>query len=256
MQVQTIPLFQNAHILRRDMLETLSDYTFLMNRYLYKGYSDGILAGCELTTTEDTIVMNEGIILIEGQPYLIKEALVKEYHPTNTTIILKICFSAEHRDNNILSRRVQLELTGDETLQKGELELCRFKLQEGARLRYVYQDFEDRSTEFDTLNTIHALYAAPGGSSLAPNILKAYARELLTADFATDLDKSFCIQILGQDKAVSREALKAYLEARKQQEVEDYSNAGIYRELLKIIKEGGRGEENTKKKKGWRLTVE
>ena len=64
---QATPIFQEAHILRKTMMEALSDYVFLTDRFFYKGYGDGILAGCELTTTRDTIVLNEGVILYDGQ---------------------------------------------------------------------------------------------------------------------------------------------------------------------------------------------
>lgn len=68
MLVQTIPLFQDAHLLRRGMLEALSDYTFLFQEYMYKGYGDGILAGCELTATEDVIILGKGVLLFETDP--------------------------------------------------------------------------------------------------------------------------------------------------------------------------------------------
>lgn len=258
MLVQAIPLFQDAHILRRSMLEALSDYAFLTNQYLYKGYSDGILSGCQLTTTEDTIVLNEGIILFGGQLFLIKEPMNVEYCPTNTTAILKVCFSDEMRDANFIYREVELNLTKQLKLQKGEMELCRFKLQEGAGLRYRYQNFEDRNTEFDTLNMIHAPYAAPGKSTLSPDITGNFAKEMLAIPSITDFDALFCMQMLGQERAVSKEALKGYLERRNKAELDDDSNLGIYKKLCGILKESiqGKSEDKVRKKREWRLTVE
>ncbi len=54
MRVQAIPVFRDLHILRKSMLEALADYAFLADQLLHKDYGDGILAGCELTTTEDS----------------------------------------------------------------------------------------------------------------------------------------------------------------------------------------------------------
>lgn len=258
MLVQAIPLFQDAHLLRRSMLEALSDYAFLTNQYLYKGYSEGILSGCNLTTTEDTIVVNEGIVIYGGQLFLIKEPMSVEYYPTNNTTVLKMRFSDEMRDANFIYREVEMILTRQKEVQKGEIELCRFKLQDGARLRYQYQDFEDRNTEFDTLNLIHAPFAAPGKSTLSPDITKSFARQMLSLDSISDLDEMFCIQILSQERAINKEALKVYLERRNKAELEDRSNLGIYRELSRILKEGSsrKSKEKIQSKKEWRLTVE
>lgn len=258
MLVQAIPLFQDAHLLRRSMLEALSDYAFLTNQYLYKGYSEGILAGCNLTATEDTIVVNEGIVVYGGQLFLIKEPMSVSYYPTNVTTILKMRFSDEMRDANFIYREVEMVLTKQTEVQKGEIELCRFKLQEGARLRYRYQDFEDRNTEFDTLNIIHAPFAAPGKSTLSSDITKSFARQMLLSESISYLDEMFCIQILSQERAINREALRIYLERRNKIELDDCSNLGIYKELSKILKEGNnkRSREKAQAKKEWRLTVE
>ena len=47
MMRQVIPLFQDAHILRKSMLEALSDHAYLGGQLLYKGWGDGILSGCD-----------------------------------------------------------------------------------------------------------------------------------------------------------------------------------------------------------------
>lgn len=258
MLVQAIPLFQDAHLLRRSMLEALSDNAILINQYLYKGYSDGILSGCELTTTEDTIVVNEGTIVFGGRIYLIKEPMAVRYSPTNTTTIMKLCFSNEMRDASFLYREAEVVLTKNKELQKGEIELCRFKLQEGARLRYHYQSFEDRNTEFDTLNRIHVPYAAKGQSTLAPDIVKSFAKELLSMDSISELDRMFGIQILCQERTVSMEALRAYLLCKRGRELNETSNLEIYEELSATLQEESKGssKEEAQKRREWRLKLE
>lgn len=259
MQVQVIPVFKDIHVLRKSMLEALSDQAFLAHQLLYKGYGNGILSGCELTTTEDTIWLNEGMMVYEGQIFLIKEPMGITYHPTNTTMVLKICFSEQIRDGSFFYREAQLLLTKQEEKKKGELELCRFKLQEGARLRYVYQDFEDRDTEFDTLNTIYAEYSAKGGSSLAPDILWEFSQKMLEESELTEVDRCVCLQLLAQERPVNRQMLISYIQGRKERVMEDTSNHAIYVELVRILREVKEGEkvkaEDTGKKK-WRMTVE
>ena len=179
MLVQAVPVFQDAHILRRSMLEALSDYAFLTNQYLYKGYADGILAGCGLTTTKDAAILNEGVVLFEGQLFLVKEPMAVNYHPTNVLNVLRLKFSDVMRDANFIYREVDMQLSDSVEEKKGEMELCRFTLQEGAELRCRYRDFEDRNTDYDTLNQVHAPYAAYGGSTLAPDIVRNFAEEML-----------------------------------------------------------------------------
>jgi hypothetical protein len=259
MQVQAIPVFRDVHILRKGMLEALSDYAFRADQLLYQGYGNGILSGCRLTTTKDRIILNEGVVFLDGQLILIKEPMETAYHPTNTTTVLKIHVSKEQMEDSLLYREMELLLTEDTELKKGELELCRFKLQEGAKLRYWYQDFEDRSTEFDTLNVIHAAHAARGGSTLSPEITDAFGEEMLRMEELTPLDECFCLQLLGQDQAVSPRMLTAYIERRGRKKLSDRSNPALYQELAQILAETrnsqgtGRGPQQ---KKRWRMNIE
>lgn len=258
MRVQAIPVFRDLHILRKSMLEALADYAFLADQLLHKDYGDGILAGCELTTTEDSIFLREGVLFYEGQMFLIKEPMAVTYHPTNTTMVLKVCFSEEHTDGNFIYREIDLFLTEQTELQKGELELCRFKLQEGAVLRYRYQNFEDRNTEFDTLNTIHAAYSVKGGTTLSPEILREFAEEMLKAEELSELDTLFCLQLLGQEHPVGLPALAAYVKRRDKKKLKELSNLILYKELARILKEVYSRErtEAGSTKKRWKIMVD
>lgn len=259
MLIQAVPIFKEGGILRQSMLQALSDHAFLANQLLYKGYSNGIISGCELTTTEDIILLKEGIIFYEGQTYLITESMAVEYKPTNTTMVMKIHFSDILKDANFYYCEMEVFLTEETEIQKGELELCRFKLQDGARLRYVYQDFEDRCTEFDTLNTIYASYAAKGESTLAPGILRDFAKEMLTLEELSDFDTFFCLQILAQERNLNKEAIVTYLERRKKEKLADTSNLSVFQELARIIrveKNGVQPGDGKPVKRKWSMQVD
>lgn len=62
MILQAFPIFTESHILRKEMLEALSDYGILYHQYFYKGYANGIVTGCELTTTKEAIIVNPGVL--------------------------------------------------------------------------------------------------------------------------------------------------------------------------------------------------
>ena len=257
MLVQAIPLFQDAHLLRRGMLEALSDYTFLFQEYLYKGYGDGILSGCGLSATQDAIVLDRGILLFENRPYLLKEPMMAVYRPTNNLTVLKLKFSDEMRDPNYIYREMELVFSQQTQMRKGEMELCRFTLQEGARLRHQYRDFEDRDTIYDTLNRVHVPYASPGGSTLSPEITGNFAAEMLEIPSIADFDALFCMQILGQNRPISQEALRAYLR-RKGAEETGKTNHELYRGLADILKkaQGENRPQEAERRKKWRVTVE
>lgn len=260
MLVKVIPQLEDGRILKRQMLKAIADAAFLTGEYLYKGYADGVLSGCEPKVTADVIAVEEGAVLLGGRIYLIRESPAVSYAPTNRTMVLKMCFSNEVRDADCIYREMDLRLTEQVTAQKSELEVCRFKLQEGAMLRSRYQDFEDRSTEFDTLNTIHVPYAAPGQAALSPEITRSFARELLEVPGISDFDALFCLQLLGQSGPVAKEALKGYLVRRKKEELTDLSNLNLYRELAKILRQakGSRTAETApeQKKKKWKVMVD
>lgn len=259
MLVQAIPLFQDGHILRREMLVALSDYAFLTSQLFYKGYADGILAGCELTTTKDNIILNTGIIYFKGQAYLIKEPMAIAYYPTNTTTVLKLCISDELREPNFIYREIDMLLTEQRELQKNEIELCRFKLQQGAKLRDRYQDFEDRNTIFDTLNRIYTPFSTKGESTLSWEITRAFAEEMLATDNLTDFDAFFCTQILNQPYPVSKDALIAYLKRSSTVDLSEHSNLRVYKELVNVLKERQSGKRNggiKESPKKWKVSVD
>ena len=210
MMIQALPIFKDAHILRKSMLEALSDYAYLSGKLLYNGYGDGILSGCELTTTKEKIILNEGALLYKGEMFFIKEPAEVPYFPTNTATALKLFISGQKEEKSLVYREMEVKLTEAGSSGDG-MELCRFKLQEGARLRYEYQDFFDRDTEFDTLNRVHAPYAVQGGSALSPEITKAFAKEMLAIKGLPGEDVQFCLQLLGRESPADNRMLAAYI---------------------------------------------
>ena len=109
------------------------------------------------------------------------------------------------------------------------------------------------------MNVIHAAYSAKGESTLSPEILKAYAGEMLELEQLSELDTMFCIQILEQERPMSKAALVAYLQRRNKVVLRERANLAIYRELAKILKVEkhgiGAGETKTVRTR-WKLMVD
>ena len=259
MIVQVRPLFAEGLILRKEMLTALSDQAFGLGDLLFCEHSDGILSGCRLSTTRDTIEMGPGTIFFGGTLYLLKMPLSVGYHATDRLSLCKLRFSEECASGWGTYREVELVITEDSAQRTGELEICRFKLQPDARLRDRYDDFEDRSTEYDTLNTIHAPYAAQWGSTLSPAIMSAYARELLAAFPSDNLDQMFCMNVLSASFPLPKDTIAAYIQLRTGGLPSPCSNETLYGGLLAILKSVQHGTDPKAKPGGtaqWQLTIE
>ena len=235
MYVRKVPIFQHGAILRKEMLSELSETFYLSEDLKYTGYSDGILYGCNLTTTETAILINPGAIYKGQKVFLLKDPVVIPYYPTNISYALVIKILGENHSAQFLSNEAEISLLPTEQKQPSQLEFCRFKLQPGAQLRYKYVDFEDRNTEFDTLNTIWASHAAPKHSTLQLDIMQAFASEMLALTTLSPIDISFCLLILAADRPVPFDAIAAYLQVTTNVRTKYKTNFELYSTLNKIL---------------------
>lgn len=236
MIVRAFPLFYQGSILRADMMAELAGYAYLFGDILYDGYSDGILSGCRLTTTRDAIVVNPGVIRHAGKNFLIKDPIYVAYYPTNSTTVLKMNFLGENRSARFVTYDAEVVLDNAPAVREGQIELCRFKLQPGAQLRYKYVSFEDRSTEYDTLNTLHVPHSAKERSTLSPEITYDYARELSGTNPKNHWDIVFCLQAADRSRPVAADAIALYLRSRLGGSAEDFStNQALYEGLNQIL---------------------
>ena len=235
MFVRRVPIFQRGDILRKEMLSELSETFYLSEDLKYTGYSDGILYGCNLSTTETAILINPGAIYKGQKVFLLKDPVVIPYYPTNTSYSLVIKILGENHSEQFLSNEAEVSLLPTEQKQSSQLEFCRFKLQPGARLRYDYVDFEDRNTEFDTLNTIWAPYAAPKHPTLQLEIIQAFALEMLALTTLSPTDISFCLQILAADRPIPFDAIAAYLQITTNAKTNYKTNFELYSALNMIL---------------------
>ena len=100
--------------------------------------------------------------------------------------------------------RYVTEFVLDENLERkqNELEVCRFKLKEGTRLRAEYKDFCDIETEYDTVNLANATWTSAGGNTLSKEITDYFARKVLECENADDKDIRFAYLLLQSKEAV------------------------------------------------------
>lgn len=248
MIIQMIPLYEKGNILTEDMLESMKQYTLDYSMLIMDGYSDGIVRGFELNAAGGLLNVGRGIVRFQGQVYLLPKHMTVPYEPVRQEMVLKLILKGESRTKHFICKEALLQLDHNEEKKSTEIEICRFKLQEGATLRNNYQNFADYSTEFDTIQEIQADWAAYGEKSISPRILKAFASEAMETSLADPVDVMFCQQILClKGETLNRQAVSFYIRKKLGEELTGTSNEALYQKLLKILnklKNERKGAEN------------
>ena len=168
MFLDKFPKFTPGRVLKNDMLNELRDYPRDYINILYSHYSDGLLAGCTLQVNSETINIAPGLVRHQGKLYTLSQTASVPYTATGQDMLVKVNFAKEKENGDYILSSGDILITPSLKIAENELELCRFKLKLGARLRDEYQDFTDYSTEYDTINIINVPFAAPYESTLSP----------------------------------------------------------------------------------------
>ena len=234
--IKLIPVFKDGSILRTEMLQKLSEFAFVLPNLMHVGFTDGVVEGCDITAQDGQILVSKGVVIFGGQLFLMDQEVAVDYHPTNKTTWLNLCYFGEEVVGNGIHHKFSIALSEEKT-KEHEIGLCSFKLQEGAKLRFVYDDFEDLNTEYDTINLLHTQYASKKIPALNPNVLKLYANELLSFHPQSALDIAFCMQIIGSNSSIHMDAVITYIFLKTGVKIDKIANINIYRSLLSILKE-------------------
>lgn len=253
----TYPVFEAKRLLKKEMLENLRDFPRNLFGLQYQAYSDGILIGCDIKGSETGLTILPGVVLYKGVPYFLDKPYPVSYRAEGKLVYVKVHFWDKAIGAGGEEFFSQVIVDEQEPDTKQELELARFKLQSGARLRSEYVDFYDYETEFDTVNRIHAPYAAPGHPGIWPQICQCFAKELVKYPVTDIWDSAFCLSCLQLMEAMSYEALRTYLNMRLGQN-RDYTNEQVYSALKRILRtNGGRREDSghSPKKEGTLLML-
>ena len=238
------PLFNSGRLLKIDMLEELRDFPREFFDIRLKEYSDGIISGCDIDVSDNFIVIKKGIIKYQDVIYILKEEKKIAYECNNQLMILKVKFLSTKEEKDFINNFTEVCLDEKLELEANEIEICRFKLRAGAKLRINHIDFTDFSTEYDTVNTIYAPYAAYGESSLNPDISRRFGQELLKCNLSEAWDISFGMTCVQSKEPVQKEIIVSYLVYKLNIEMKEYSNEDLYYYLLEVLnsaKNGARG---------------
>lgn len=205
------PAFERGRIMKKELLWALRDYSYSALQLQYADYPDGIISGCGIRIEDDFLCVKPGIIKCQDFIFLITEEEKIEYSSTEFLVSLK--FRLIERE--VLSDYVRYvtEFVLDENLERkrNELEVCRFKLKEGARLRTEYKDFFDIETEYDTVNLVNATWTSARGNTLSKEVTDYFAKKVLECENADDKDIHFAYLLLQSKEAVNFQIIKDYI---------------------------------------------
>lgn len=231
------PAFERGRIMKKELLWALRDYSYSNLQLRYMDYSDGIISGCKIRVEDNLLYITPGIMKCQGFIFLLTEESRVEYAPTEHFVGLKFCLVAREMLPDYIKYVTKFVLDKNLECRQNELELCRFKLKEGARLRTDYKDFFDIQTEYDTVNLANATWAARGGSTLSKEITDYFASKVLECEKAEEMDIQFAYFLLQSKEAVSYKILYDYI-VRKTGDIKKnkiISGEEIFRKLEEIL---------------------
>lgn len=228
------PKFEKGRILKTAMLENLRDFPREFADIYYRDYSDGIITGAEIVVSLETLSIKPGIAKHRGKLYLLNEQIVLPYQTTGRESSVKIRFHESSEDGDWCMQHSEIVLEERLETSEDELELCRFKLKEGARLRQDYQNFRDLATEYNTVNLLHASASAYGQSTVLPVVMRMYGDELLRRGSTDPQDMAFAMLCLNEG-VLHRSVILHYIASRLGMAFRDYGNADIHKHLLRIL---------------------
>jgi hypothetical protein len=229
------------------MLENLRDYPRDFLNIYFKDNSDGIISGADIKIKDKYIYINEGIIKFKGVIYILNKEKKVEYFTTEEDVLIKIKIFNKQETNDFTVYDSEVFIDQEIELKGNELELGRFKLREGAKLRAEYKDFADYSTEYNVINRINVKYSGIENPTISPVIIKSFAK-ILISNSQDNLDINFAMQCLNS-KIVNRIVITSYLENRLKLNKENYNNEEIYKYLKLIAKKLQGAEDDIKVKR-------
>lgn len=230
------PVFHKGRILSQEILETMRDTVWDFPWVQYMELTDGIIKPCTIQITEQELIIGKGLLKWQDRLYTMMEPIHVPYEATEQWRGLKIHFFPENPSKDFILFQTEILLDENTIVQKeDEMELCRFKLKAGSRLRQDYVDFHDLDTEFDTLNILHVPYAGVEKKTVSPFVTRYFAKEAYPLTVNMPFDNAFAGLCLNSRTPIDRELILGYIRARLGREDADLPNNEIYRCLSVIL---------------------
>jgi len=235
------PIFTTNRVLKRESIEYLRDFPNDMVSLGYETYSDGVLFGFSVSVDKGVdkknLIVSKGAIKFEKRIYSIPQTLVS-FSEYNRNLCLKLVIGDLFRNDDFEIRPIEHKLCEIGDISKNDIELGRFRLAKGARLRCLYDSVADFRTQENTLDITHVPYAGYGAQTLHPKILKAFG-EVLLQNSSDPVDLAFGFLCINSS-IIHKQTIEGYL-AQKSGGYVEYSLDEICDNLIMLSRKNARG---------------
>ncbi len=230
------PNFERHSILKKELLNSVRDYSIEYLKVKYEKYTKGIITGFEIKVIENKYIeISKGIAKFEEFIYIAdKEAKIK-YSETNKYKSLKIILEKDTRIKDYDKYKLSYKLDENLELRENEIEICRFKLMEGFDLRDKHKSFEDIETEFDTINYVNATWSGKEREAISPYITKRFGKEAMESKLENMEDIVFCYMCINEEKPLNIELVERYIKNRQNINKEKLTKEEIFKYLAMIL---------------------
>lgn len=234
MQYYKKPIFAKGRIVKKESLDLLNEFPEKLISTTWNSFSDGILYGCAIEYTAQTLIVCEGACIYQGEVVLIEREEIP-FLDFDRQVVVKLVFHDWEKTEDFMIRPVELKIDDTVFSANYEMELGRFFLSKGAELRKQYQTMEDCRTAYNTLDVTHVPYAGHNHGTLSPVVFKLYARLLLESSFLDEIDYSFCFLCLNQER-MERETVLTYFSCVLGKPCWEFTNNQIYETLVQFVR--------------------
>ncbi len=247
------PLFERNRILKKEHLWSLRDYPLAHMEMAYASYGDGLIQGCEVTVREGELAVGKGIVKKNGFLYFISRELTVPYKATEKWEVVKMKVETDKSSKETIAHRLTLFVDQETEKKENELEVCRFKLRQGSRLRTEYKNFLDMETEYDTINLLYGDWGGIGEQTIPLPVTDYFARLVLSEKGSREEDIQLAYVCLSQPLPVRREVIEHYVRRRtKEGDGNKIGNRELFHHLawiLEDIKEGKKGDRKQEERR-------
>jgi hypothetical protein len=153
---------------------------------------------------------------------------------TETDVSIKLNFYDETSNKDYRTQNIAIEIDSNMQIETNQIEIGRFKLKSGAYLRSDYQDLYDFTTEYNTINIVHVLYAGYKQPTLSHLILRYFAEKVLSLRSQNVMDITFCMTCLNNAR-IERDVILNYIAYKLEEELKPLTNEELHRKLVLIL---------------------
>ena len=246
MQEYSIPIFATGRVLKKDSIENIRDFPRDFLDAVYAGYSDGLIAGFDITydggAQEENLRVSGGALKKNGVIFVLKE-MALGFDAFDKNICLKLCFGGASKTEDFWKTGVEIKIDPVFEIAENELELARFRLAKSAGLRKKneYKGVGDFTTPDNTLNLVHVKYSGLDSPTFSPGLLRIFAKEIAASRDIADV--SFALLCLS-GSTIHKDCILQYLRTRLNRDFDkDIKNQDIHTALIEIVKKRGASSE-------------